>query len=131
MEIDWQYVLDAAFNRIATGEQTTVGSAGADRYHPFRVGHGAVGTQQSYAHVLGDRAAHRQHVGVARRCDEAQTEAFEIVESITQRVQFELAAVAGASVDVANRKRAAEPGAGGAVNTSRQLGEAGLIRRGR
>ena len=68
---------------------------------------------------------------MARRGDEAQAEAFEIVERVAERVDFQFAAVAGAGIDLADRQRAAEPGAGGAVHALRQLGKTGLIGRGR
>jgi len=56
----------------------------------------------------GDRPGDGQHVGVARRCDETQAEAFEIVERVAERMQLELAAVAGAGIDMADGERAPE-----------------------
>jgi hypothetical protein len=58
---------------------------------------------QRLAHVLADRPRHHQHVGMARRGDKAQAEALEIVEGVVERMDFELAAVAGAGVDLADR----------------------------
>ena len=87
--------------------------------------------RQRLAHVLRHRPGHHQHVGVARRGDEAQAEAFEIVERIIQRVDFQFAAVAGAGIDLADRERTAEPGARGTIDALRQFGERGIIRRGR
>ena len=49
-----------------------------------------------------------QHVGMARRGDEAQAEALEVVERVVERVDFEFAAIAGAGIDLADRERAAE-----------------------
>ena len=46
---------------------------------------------------------------MARRGDEAQAEALEVVEGVVERVDLELAAVAGAGVDLADRETAAEP----------------------
>ena len=68
---------------------------------------------------------------MAGRGDEAQAEAFQIVEGIVEGVDLELAAVAGAGVDLADRQRAAEPTARGAVDALRELGEARIVGRGR
>ena len=46
---------------------------------------------------------------MARRGDEAQAEALEIVERIVERVDFQFAAVARAGIDFADRQAAAEP----------------------
>ena len=68
----------------------------------------------------------QQHVGVARRGDEAQAEALQIVEGIGERVDLQLAAVAGAGVDLADRRGCGpELGARGAVDLRRQRGELG------
>jgi hypothetical protein len=48
---------------------------------------------------------------VPRTRHEADTEAFEVVQRIVEGVDFELAAVAGTRVDVANTERPAEHGA--------------------
>ena len=103
-------------HRVAAGEEAAVERAVADRHHPFRVGRRVVGALQRLAHVLGDRAGHQQHVGVARRGDEAQAEALEVVEGVVERVDLQLAAVAGAGIDLADRQAAAEPAARGAVD---------------
>ena len=58
---------------------------------------------------------------MARRSDKAQPEALEIVERVLQRVDFQLAAVARAGVDLADRERAAEPAFGGAVDAAGKL----------
>ena len=105
---------NAADDGIAAGEDAAIDGAVADRDHPFRIGRRAIGPLQRLAHVLGHRAGHQQHVGVTRRGDEAQAEALEIVEGVVERVDFKLAAVAGAGVDLADREAAAEPAARGA-----------------
>ena len=60
---------------------------------------------------------------MARRGDEAQAEAFEIVERVVERVDFQFAAVAGAGIDLADRQAAAEPPARRAVEARGELGE--------
>jgi hypothetical protein len=42
-----------------------------------------VGALQRLAHVADDRAGNEQHVGMARRGDEAQSKALEVVEGAT------------------------------------------------
>jgi hypothetical protein len=73
----------------------------------------AVGALQGLMHVLGDGAGDHQHVSMARGGDTAQAEALQIVESIVEGVDLELAAVAGAGVDLADRQRAAQAAARG------------------
>jgi hypothetical protein len=48
---------------------------------------------------------------MARRGDEAEPKAFEIVIGIAERMDLQLAAVAGAGVDLADRQRPAKPAA--------------------
>ncbi len=45
---------------------------------------------------------------MTRRGDEAQAEALDVVECIAQRMDFELATVAGSGVDLADREAATE-----------------------
>jgi hypothetical protein len=82
-------------------------------------------------HVLGHGTGDQQHVGVARRGDEADAEPLEVVEDVAQRVDLQLTAVAGTGVDLADRKRAAKPPAGGMVHLRGELAQrlvAGLRR---
>jgi hypothetical protein len=57
---------------------------------------------------------------MARRGDEAEAEALEIVERVVERMDLQLAAIAGAGIDLADRQAAAEPAACGRIETSRQ-----------
>ena len=57
--------------------------------------------------LLGDRAGDQQHIGMPRRGDEAQAEALQVVERVVERVDFQLAAVAGAGVHLADRQASA------------------------
>src|SRR5581483_11822612 len=62
------------------------------------------------------------------RGDEAQAEALEIVEGIVERVDFQLAAVAGARIDRADGEAAAEPSACRAVDARRKLGQRRIVK---
>ena len=66
-----------------------------------------------------------------RRGDETKAEALEIVEGVVERVDLELAAIAGASVDFADRKATAETSARRALKTLGEFGECGVVTRGR
>jgi hypothetical protein len=52
--------------------------------------------------VLGDRACHQQQIGMTGTGYETDAETFKVVKWIVERVDLELAAVAGARVDVAD-----------------------------
>src|SRR5262249_18285787 len=67
------------------------------------------GALKRLAHVPGDRAGDHQNVGMPWRGNEAQPEALEIIEGVVERVNLQLAAVAGTSIDLADRQTAAEP----------------------
>src|SRR5262245_8867095 len=114
---------DPADNRVAAGKQSAVERTIADRHDPFWIRRRVVRALERLAHVPGHRPGHQQHVGVPRRCDEAQAEAFEVVEGVVERVDLELAAVAGASIDLTNRQAAAEPTPGSAIDARAQLGQ--------
>ena len=107
VQIDGHDVRHPANHGITPGEDSAIGRAIAQRHDPFRIGCGPIGALQSFAHILGQRACHHQHVGVARRCDESQPKTLKIVKGVVERVDFKLAAVAGAGVDLANGEAAA------------------------
>ena len=115
MQVDWHHVRHAAGDRIAAGKDSAISGAIAERNHPFWLRGRVVSPLQRFAHILGDRSGHQQHVGVARRGDEAQPEALEIVEGIVERVDLKLAAIAGAGIDLADGEAAAEPAARGVL----------------
>jgi hypothetical protein len=60
---------------------------------------------------------------MARRSDEAQPETLEIIEGVVERVNLQLAAVAGAGVDFADRQAAAEPAPRRSVELAGKLGK--------
>ncbi len=66
---------------------------------------------------------------MARRGDEAQAEPLEIVEGVAERMDLQLAAVARAGIDLADREAAPERGAGGAVDRAGELGDGGVVAR--
>jgi hypothetical protein len=60
--------------------------------------------------MFGDRSGDQKKIGVPRACDEPDTEPVEVVKWIVEGVDFQLAAIAGAGVDVTDAQRAAKYG---------------------
>ena len=129
VKIDRNDGIDAAGDGVAAGKHAAVPRAIADRDHPFRVRRRVVGALQGLAHIVGDRAGDEQHVGMARRGDEAQAEALEVVEGVVESMDFQFATIAGSGVDFADgrlrpsRRRAAR-------STRRRIRRATRRRRG-
>ena len=95
-DIDANHVTDRAATRVAFAEDAAVTAAIAHRHYQLGVGRAVVGDAQRVLHVLRHRAGDQQHVGVARADDELDAAAFEVVVGIVQRMDFQLAGVAGA-----------------------------------
>ena len=95
---------------VALSEDTAGAAAVAERDHELGVGCGVIRSTQGHLHVFRHGARDQQQVGVPGAGDEADAEPFEVVEGIVERVDLELAAVAGAGVDVTDAERTAEHG---------------------
>ena len=104
MEIDGDHVADASHHRIAAGKARRHPARNRPRRRPISGGGRVVGPLQRLAHVLRHRAGDQQHIGMARRGDEAETEALEIVVGVVEGMDLQLAAIAGAGVDLADRR---------------------------
>jgi hypothetical protein len=128
VQVDRHHLRDPAHDRVAAGEQAAVERAVADRHHPFGIGRGGVGALERLAHVLGHRAGDEQDVGMARRGDETDAEALEVVEGVIEGVDLQLATIAGAGIDLSDRETAAEPPARGTVECRCQLGDRAVVR---
>lgn len=94
MKIDRDHFRHGANAGVAIAENAAVKRAVADGDHPFWIGRRRVGAFKRFAHVLCHRACDQQDVGMTRRRHEAQSESFEIVIGVVERVNFKLAAVA-------------------------------------
>src|SRR5439155_19215693 len=105
MEIHGQHRRHAAGTGVAAGEYAAIAGAIPDRHHPSRLRRRLIGALERFAHVEGDRAGYEQHVGMPRRRHEAKAEPLKVVEHVVEGMDFELAAVAGARIHLANRKR--------------------------
>ena len=123
MQINRNNLSNATNTGVTAAKNTPVERAIANRNHPFWIGRRVVGALQRLAHVLSDGPGDEQHVGVARGRDEMQAEAFEIVERVVERMDFQFAAVARAGVDLANGQAAAKPAARRMADASGELGQ--------
>ena len=110
------------------GEKSAIGRTVTERHHPLRVRRGVVGPLQRFAHVLGHRSGHEQHIGMARRGDKAQAEAFEIVEGVVEGVNFKLTAVARAGIHFTDCQAVAESPLCRVLDMRRQFGKRRLVR---
>ena len=64
---------------------------------------------------------------MARRGDKPQAEPLDVVVGVVERVNFQLASVAGSGVDLADRKAPAEPSPCGLSERSCKLRNGGII----
>ena len=108
-KVDGKHRGRAALASIAFCIKSAASGAVTDSDDPFGRRHGVVGPQKRLAHVLRHRAGHEQHVGMARRGDEAQSEAFEIVIRIAQGIELKFAGIARTRIDEPERQAAAQP----------------------
>jgi len=98
----------AAAACVTLAEDAAVAAAIAEGDHELGFRHGVVSAPQRLSHMARDRAGHEQHVGVARGGDKLDAQTLQVVVRIMQRINFQLAAVARAGIDVADGERAAE-----------------------
>ena len=134
-EVDREELLERLGEVLGGAEEVAAECAVAERGDAARLGHRVVGDQERLAHPGRDRAGDEEHVGVARRGDDAEAEALEVVVRARRERELVLAAVAGAGVDVADREAAAAVGAGerrsrGGAGGGRGRGSASAVRAG-
>ena len=129
VEIDRDHLGNTSNDRVAAGETSSVPRAVSDRDDPFGIGHRVIGALQCVAHVFGHRTNHHQHIGMARRGDEPEAEALDVVVSVVERVNPELAFIAGAGIDLAYRQTSAQTPPRGAANGCCEFGHRGIVGR--
>ena len=106
--IDRDHIGHAAATGVALTEDSTRATAVADRNDELRVWRGIVGAPQRHLHIFGNGSRNQQQICVPRTCYKPDTLAFDIVEWIIERVDLQLAAVAGSGINGSNAQRAAE-----------------------
>src|SRR5215471_5125423 len=100
MQVDGYNGGDPALDRIAAGKNPAVYRAVPDCDDPFGIRRGIICALECFAHASGDWPCHEQHIGVARRGHEVQSESFEIVEGVIERVDLEFTAIARAGINL-------------------------------
>src|SRR6266566_6284266 len=114
-EVDRHDLRHRAHAGVAPGEDTTAGGAITDGDDPLGRRGCGVGALERLAHVERHRAGDEQRVRVAGRGDETDAEALDVVEGVVERVDLELARVAGSRIDLADRETAPEAPRDGAA----------------
>ena len=121
MESYGDHLRNTTNNCVTAREAAAIPGATTEGDDPFRARRRMIRALQRLAHILGHRTGNKQHIGVPRRGDEANAKSLEVVERIVEGVDFELAAVAGSGVDLANCQAAAQASARGAIEASCEL----------
>ena len=87
-------LVDTSKRGVVLAEDASAYSAGTNRDHDSRFWHGLVGLQEGKLHIPGNWAGDQEHIGVTRRCNDVNAEAFKVVDRIVQGHDFEFASVA-------------------------------------
>ncbi len=93
MKVDGNDFRDASNDRVAAGETPAIPCTIPNCDDPFGIRDCMIGALQCVAHVLCHGTGHEQHIGMARRGDEAKAEALDVVVGVAKRVDFKLAAI--------------------------------------
>src|SRR5260370_14853381 len=88
-----------------------------------------IGAFQCVAHVLGHGPGHEQYVGRARRGNEPEAEALDIVVGVVKRGAFDIESIERYSVDLAYREASAEPPPRCATNSCCKFCHRGIVGR--
>ena len=94
VNIHRKHLVNATQRRVVLAENTTANAAGAHGDHHFGFRHRPIRFQKRELHVAGDRPGHQEHIGMTRRCDEVNAEAFDIIDRIVQGDDLQFASVA-------------------------------------
>ena len=86
MKIDRDDLRDPSDHRVAAGKTPAITGAISYRNDPFRIGGRIIGPLQRAAHIFCHWPSDHQDVGVARRRDEPDPEALDVVVRIVQRI---------------------------------------------
>jgi hypothetical protein len=114
---------NSARYRVATGETTAVQGAAADSDNPFWVRSSVESPLQRLLHISGNGTRHEQNVSVPWRSNESQAKLLDVIERVTQCMNFKLAPVAGTGIDLADGETAPQTLACHAAKISGELFE--------
>ena len=94
VNVDGHDVVDASKRGVVLAKDPATDAAGTNRNHDFRFWHSLVSLQKGQLHIPGDRPGDQEHIGVTRRCNKLNAEAFQVIDRIVQGNDFEFASVA-------------------------------------
>ena len=94
VNVDGHDVVDASKRGVVLAKDAATDAAGTNRDYNFRFWHSLVGFQQGQLHISCDRPGDQEHIGVTRRCNKLNAEAFQVIDRIVQGNDFEFASVA-------------------------------------
>lgn len=103
-------VADWTTRGVVGAEDSATRAAVPHREHPLGIGHGVISLLECIFHVDRDRPGDQQQIGMARAGYEADAGALQVVVRVAERVDFELATIARAGVDMAYAQGAPEHG---------------------
>src|SRR5688572_29490988 len=106
--VDGNDVRDGSGARVATAEDSAGAAAIADGDDELGVRRRVVRALQRQLHVARDGPRDEKQICVARARNEPNSQTFDVVEGVVQRVNLELAAVARAGVDLPHAEGAPE-----------------------
>src|SRR5215813_2470040 len=115
MQVNRENCGDPADAGIAPGKYAPVPGTITDRDNPLRVRRSVIRALEPLPHVGGDWTRYEQHVGMARRGDEPDSEALQVVHDVVESMYFQLAAIAGPGIDLSDGQRATQSPPGRAV----------------
>src|SRR6266853_470479 len=102
--VDGHDVIDPSERGIVFAKDAAADSASTHRDDYLGIGHRSIGFQQGELHVPSDRPGDEEHVGVTRRGNKLNAEAFQVVNRTVQSDDFEFASVARTGIDLSDGK---------------------------
>ncbi len=87
-------LVDAPQRRVVLAEYATTDAASAYRDDYLGLRHRPIRLQKRELHVPRYRAGDQEHVGMTRRGNELDSEAFDVVDRVVQRDNLQFASVA-------------------------------------
>ena len=94
VNVHWKHMIDASNRRVVHTEDAAANTASAYRDDYLRFRHRPMRLQQRQFHVPRDGTGNQEHVGMTRRGDELDSEAFDVVDRIVQGDNLQFATVA-------------------------------------
>ena len=92
--IDGDDRTDSVGTDVGVGEQSATDGAHTHCHHDLGVRGGIISLEERVFHVAGHWSGDQKHVGEARRGNDLQTEPFNVVYGVGERVDFDLTGIA-------------------------------------